>query len=88
MTTSVTDRANELWSDGHRWDEVLQTLRAEGYSKTEAIRASVEVLRLPLADAKRLVHGSVVWRDVRAADEPWHNALMGELEPQVVPRRH
>lgn len=87
MTTDVTDRATELWSGGQRWDKVLEALRAEGYSKTDAIRATVEVLRLPLADAKPLVHGSAVWRDVRGADERWHNALIGELEPQVVPRR-
>lgn len=88
MTTDVTDRANELWSDGERWDTVLQTLRAEGYSKTDAIRATAEILRLPLADAKPLVHGSAVWRDVRGTDDRCHDALIGELQPQVTPRRH
>lgn len=67
---------------------MLQTLRDEGYSKADAIRASVEVLRLPLVDAKPLAHGSAAWRDLRKVDDRWHDALIGELETQVAPRRH
>jgi hypothetical protein len=87
VSETATDRAEALWATGQDWDAILRTLRAEGFSKTASIRASVEVLRLPLADAKRLVHGSAVWRDQRAADEQWHDALIGELTAEVVPRR-
>jgi hypothetical protein len=82
MTAEATQRAAALWAEGQRWDTVLQTLRAEGYSKTDWIRASADVLRLPLSDAKRLVHGSDVWRDVRDADEQWHDALVAELRAE------
>jgi hypothetical protein len=83
VRTDATDRATAMWSEGSRWDAVLQTLRTEGYSKNDCIRASVEVLRLPLADAKRLVHESDAWRDLRDADDEWHNALIGELSAEV-----
>jgi hypothetical protein len=84
----ATERAAALWAEGQRWDAVLRTLRAEGYSKTDCIRASVDVLRLPLADAKRLVHGSDVWRDVRDADEQWHDALVTELRAEPSQPEH
>lgn len=76
-----------LWAAGRRWDEVLHALRTDGFSKNDAIRASTEVLRLPLADAKRLVYESDAWRDARESDERSRNALVGELRPQVTPRQ-
>jgi hypothetical protein len=83
MKTDATDRAMSLWSAGKRWDDVLETLRDEGYTKIDAVRASVEILRLPLADAKPLVHGSRVWRDVRAADEHLHDKLVATIRAEV-----
>jgi hypothetical protein len=88
VRTNASDRATAMWSEGSRWDAVLRTLRAEGYSKNDCIRASVDVLRLPLADAKRLVHESDVWRDLRDADDEWHDALIAELRAEALPERH
>ena len=34
----------------------------------------MELLRLPLADAKRVVH-SQTWADVRGRDDEWHDGL-------------
>ena len=85
MSDQATERAAALWAEGQRWDEVLGALRAEGCSKNDSIRATVEVLRLSLSAAKRLVHGSGAWLDTREADERWHEELVGELRPQVVP---
>lgn len=87
MSDQATKRAAALWAEGHRWDEVLSALRAEGRSKNDAIRATVEVLRLSLSAAKHLVHRSEAWLDAREPDERWHDQLVGELRPQVVPPR-
>ncbi|MEX0949171.1 MAG: hypothetical protein WD296_10245 [Acidimicrobiia bacterium] len=81
------ERAAEMWADGNRWDAVMQTLRAEGYSKIDCIRASVEILRLPLADAKRLVHESSMWHHRRDTDDELHDALIGELQAESGPDR-
>lgn len=86
MTARATERAKLLWAEGLGWGDVLRTLRADGFSKNDAISATVELLRLPLSAAKPLVHGSDTWLDVRTADERWHDALIGKLEPQVAPR--
>jgi ribosomal protein L7/L12 len=76
----VTDRAASLWEDGARWDAILATLRAEGFTKVDCIKATVELLRLPLADAKRVVHDSDSWADVRGPDDEWHDSLVAALD--------
>jgi ribosomal protein L7/L12 len=80
MSARVTERAVGLCHDGARWDTVLAPLRREGFSKVDSIKATVEVLRLPLADAKRLVHDSEAWPDVREHHDEWHNSLVAEVE--------
>ena len=40
----------------------------------------MELLRLPLADAKRVVHDSQTWADVRGRDDEWHDGLVAELD--------
>jgi ribosomal protein L7/L12 len=80
VSTQVTDRAASLWDDGARWDAILATLRAEGFTKVDCIKATVELLRLPLADAKRVVHDSRTWADVRGRDDEWHDTLAAELD--------
>jgi hypothetical protein len=86
VSDRASARATDLWSAGDRWDEVLRRLRADGFTKNDAIRASVDVLHLSMGDAKRLVHGSDAWLDAKDRDERLHEALVGELRPQVSPR--
>lgn len=83
MIGHVTERATAMWDDGARWDEILESLRAEGFSKVESIRATVEILRLPLADAKRLVHESRAWADRRADDDRLHEVLESKLRTEA-----
>lgn len=87
MIGEVTERASVLWGDGARWDAILEALRDEGFSKIDCIRATVEVLRLPLADAKRIVHESRAWADRREDDDRFHDALVAELQAEASPRQ-
>ena len=75
MIGQATERATALWDEGARWDEILESLRAEGFSTVDCIRATVEILRLPLADAKRIVHESRAWADRRERDDEFHDIL-------------
>jgi hypothetical protein len=75
MIDQVTERATTMWNNGARWDEILGSLRAEGFSKLDCIRATVDILRLPLADAKRVVHESRAWADRRETDDQFHDVL-------------
>jgi hypothetical protein len=54
-----------------------------GFSTVESIRATVEILRLPLADAKRLVHESRAWADRRADDDRFHEVLEAEFRAEA-----
>ena len=80
MIADVTDRAATLWQTGERWDAILGALRAEGFSKVDCIKATVQQLRLPLADAKRVVHDSAAWADVREHDDEMLDRLASEVE--------
>lgn len=80
MIADVTDRAATLWQTGERWDAILGALRAEGFSKIDCIKATVEQLRLPLADAKRVVHDNAAWSDVRARDDELLDQWASEVE--------
>jgi hypothetical protein len=75
MIGEATERATALWDEGARWNEILASLRAEGFSKVDCIRATVEILRLPLVDAKRIVHESQAWADRRETDDQFHDVL-------------
>jgi hypothetical protein len=75
MTRGVTARANGMWDEGCRWDEILVCLRTEGFSKVDCIRATVEILRLSPNDAKRLVHESRAWADRGEPDDEFHEVL-------------
>ncbi len=85
MIAQVTERAAELWRHGARWDTILVTLREEGFSKVDCIKATAQQLRVPLADAKRLVHHSEAWADTRQPDDAWHEALVAELDADASP---
>jgi ribosomal protein L7/L12 len=80
MMAPVTERAAALWEAGERWDAILSALRTEGYSKVDCIKATIEQLRLPLTDAKRVVHESAAWADVRQDDDEWHERLAADTE--------
>ena len=75
MNGRATKRAMALWDQGARWDEILGSLRAEGFSKVDCVQATIDVLRLPLTDAKLIVHGSRAWADRRKTDEQFHEIL-------------
>ena len=75
IVEGIEARASELAGSHDDWEAVLKILRSEGFSKTECIRATVEVRGLSLPDAKRLVHESETWSDVRGS----HDQLVDEV---------
>lgn len=83
----VVERASVMWDEGARSDAILEALRNEGFSKIDCIRATVEVLGLPLADAKRVVHESHAWADRREHDDKSHDTLVAELQAEASPRQ-
>ncbi len=74
-TADASRRAGDLLTDLHLWDTVLEQLREEGFSQAQSIKATVERLGVSLAEAKRIVHGSAAWADVRSENDSFHQAL-------------
>jgi len=60
---------------GNGTEELIAYLRAEGCYKIESIAVLREVLNVNLGDAKRLVHCSQTWADVRQRDDEFHDQL-------------
>ena len=58
---------------------LLLLLRRNGCHKIESIKALITLKRMNLADAKRAVHLSETWADMRQQDEELEAALVNEL---------
>jgi len=60
-------------------EEAIAFLRAQGCSKIEAIALLSLAMGIDLGRAKRLVHFSEAWKDVRAEHEQFHEDLETKL---------
>lgn len=54
---------------------MLTQLREEGFSQAQSIKATVERLDVSLTEAKKIVHLSAAWADVRSENDSFHEAL-------------
>jgi ribosomal protein L7/L12 len=72
----ATERARNLAYELVDWETVLAALRAEGFSKIDCVRATVEVRQIPLQEAKKLVHGSYAWNDIRESDDSLLDSIL------------
>lgn len=80
-SSDPSHRASELLREFGLWDTVLERLRAEGFSQAQSIKATVERLGVSLAEAKRIVHLSPAWEDMRLANERLHRSLAEAASP-------
>jgi|SRR5277367_4644388 len=75
-TSSIAVHAEKLLKAGESYEVVLTFLRGQGVSKLDSIKVLCQTAKLPLAEAKRLVHNSAVWKDSFARDERFHDSLL------------
>jgi hypothetical protein len=68
--------------DGKTLDAALTELRAEGVSIFESILAVEKIHKCGLADAKKAVHFSPAWADMRIGNEKLHQELE-EIAKQI-----
>ena len=62
-------------ADGKSFDEALSQIRIQGASILESIMAVQKFRGCDLAEAKKLVHFSNTWADVRQRNEDFHREL-------------
>lgn len=77
---SLRQPVGEMLRLGKSIDQVLEFLRSEGCSKIDSMWLLEDVAGMPGVDAKKAVHFSPVWAEVRTRDENFHDALEDELK--------
>lgn len=58
----------------------ISFMRRSGFSPIDCIRAVMILCRKSLAEAKKIVHYSDAWADIRASQEKLQNDLANEME--------
>ncbi len=71
----LSSELRELLGSGASLDTALSQLRANGASIVECIIGVRSVRGCDLAEAKRVVHLSPAWADVRALNDQFHAEL-------------
>jgi hypothetical protein len=71
----LSSELRELLRGGASLDTALSQLRANGASIVESIVSIRSVRGCDLVEAKRLVHLSPAWADVRALNDQFHAEL-------------
>jgi hypothetical protein len=56
-------------------EDILAELRKEGFSVIESIKAVVSLQDVTLQEAKKLVHLSETWKDLRSTHDSFHEGL-------------
>jgi len=68
----------DLIERGALLEEVLQALRRNGFSKVQSIKALVDLGQADIVQAKKIVHHSGTWGDVRVRDEAFVDELFNK----------
>jgi hypothetical protein len=72
---AIIEECREMLVHGIKLEEAIRFLRQRGLSKTHSIKALVDLGQVDLSDAKRIVHDSRTWADVRERDEEFQRKL-------------
>lgn len=83
-TGSLRQPVAEMLRSGESIDGVLQFLRESNCSKLDCIWLLEDVAGMTPLEAKKAVHFSPVWQDVRSRDEALHDKLAEEAKKEVL----
>jgi len=81
-----------LWQTRDGMQGFLRELRNRGAFQVESIKAVCQLADVPLGEAKKIVHFSEVWADMRSVSEELHDSAFEALDQLqgegVVEREH
>ena len=72
---ALAQEYKEAKDQGRTPDDVLRLMHQRGLTITEAIKAFMNLYKVPLGEAKEKVAASPFWRDIVKAAEPLHDQL-------------
>ena len=76
----IKNNCMKIFNDTNDIEYVLTYLRDNGYSKVQSMQILIELQKIDLDEAKRIVHLSKVWADTYSRDENIHDAIKKVLE--------
>lgn len=71
----VYERCENFLKEGRSIEVVLTLLRKSGYTRVESIKAIMRLMDRGLAEAKKTVHLSQTWSDLRDQTDVFHDLL-------------
>jgi hypothetical protein len=74
------DETRRLWARRKGVDSFLRQMREQGALQVESILALCELGSMSLAEAKKTVHFSPAWADMRKSHDALHDAAFDALE--------
>ncbi len=77
---SLESDLNRVISHDGDTESLLEVMRHHGCSKIESIKLLMQLRKLPLREAKLVVHNSHAWQDVKESDEGFHERLAEHLD--------
>ncbi len=75
----LLERSRQILLASDEMESALQYLRQNGCTKVDSMRVIVKLQDLTLDDAKRIVHFSKTWEDVRKRDEELHDQMLRDF---------
>jgi adenine C2-methylase RlmN of 23S rRNA A2503 and tRNA A37 len=70
----------KMLQDGESMEAILKYLRNETSSKVASTAVLINGLNIHAEEAKRLIHFSEVWRDVKEHDKKIHEDIFSALD--------
>ncbi len=70
----------KMRAEGSTTDELLTVLKTQGLSIVAAMKIVMDVLEVPLRDAKQIVVTSGIWESDVAASEPFQQDFLESFE--------
>jgi hypothetical protein len=86
MLLDYSKDLRRLLAEGKTLDEALAALRARGLSIMQCINAVRIFRQCDLVEAKKIVHLSSAWADVKESHEKIHEELENELNKEPDPK--
>jgi hypothetical protein len=75
IPVSIREEVRAMAHRGVSTEVMISYMRESGLAKPHSIRLLSEAAHLSLADAKKQIHYSPVWKDRRESDEIFHDRI-------------
>lgn len=80
---NMRNKCEKLIQDGANIEDLLEYMRRTGLSIVESMALLIQLKDMSLVEAKRVVHHSATWADLRDAHDQFHDELFSSIEKVI-----